>query len=65
MKPEVFLDGERYFGKRDDSVSAKEIADEFYSIAQDMGGLRVELEDGSFLVLSKEATQRAHLLFRV
>lgn len=64
MRMEIFLDGEHYFGKRCEEDASK-LSDEFYNIAAKMDSFRMELEDGSFLVLCKDSVQRAHLIFRI
>jgi hypothetical protein len=65
MRMEIFLDGEHYFGKRTEKEDAGNLSDKFYEVASNMDSFRMELEDGSFLVLGKDATQRAHIIFRI
>ena len=65
MYIEVTYNGIVYHGKtfEDDTNTMEEIADEFYKSADEMTSFRLELDDGSILVLPKISTQSMAMRF--
>jgi len=56
-------EGGLYFSKRTDEVSTSETVEEFYEKFLQLDKLKIDLEDGGFLVLGKEAIVRSTFEF--
>ena len=64
MKIEIKYNGETYVTKEtEEGGTAEEVAEQVYSVFDDVSKLKWELEDGSFLVMGKRAAQSAVLRF--
>jgi hypothetical protein len=68
MKMKIKVNGEWFIADNGnpeilDKDSLKEIAQEFYDYLENLVKLIIELKDGSFLVLGKEAVQKASFVF--
>ncbi len=63
MKIEITIDGKTYITKCGEE-SAKEIADGMYEKFDVFTKLKTQLEDGSYLLIGKEAVQRAVIIVK-
>lgn len=64
MQTIVFLDGQRYESIISKDEEAKNVANALYGLVGTMDRFKLELKNGGFLVLGKEAAQRAHFIFK-
>jgi hypothetical protein len=63
MQAFVTIDGETYKSNQTDS-SATVAADQMFGIVtENVGGLKMELENGDWLVIGKDAVRRAIFVF--
>jgi hypothetical protein len=62
MRIEVYLDGMEYVGVSNEDT-ADDASSSFHANIGVASGFRMNLIDGSWLVLGKDACQRAHFIF--
>lgn len=62
MKIVIEYDGKRYVSKATDEKVDKEAADSLYAQLSEMEKIQVELEDGGWLLMQRDALRRAVIL---
>jgi len=60
----VTLDGETYKSKATDEIGHVELTEKVFGMMADMDRFKLELENGDWLVIGKDAVQRAQFVFR-
>lgn len=63
MQVKVILDGKEYIGADCSEVTAEEAAEHFYKILNNLDTYQMKMAGCGFLVIGKEAIQRAVFLF--
>ena len=63
MRVEIDYKGKTYVSKNEEGVKAEDVAEDLYELADEMVKFKIGLEDGSFLILGKEATRLAVFRF--
>ena len=63
----IFLDGQEYYSNSAEITESefKDMVERWYESASNLNIFQMKLESGSFLILPKEAIQRAHIIFEV
>ena len=63
MRIIVKINGDTYYTKHDNDCNIEDVSERFYSIADKATSLKLNLEDGTILVLNSEATKNAVMIF--
>ena len=62
---EIFIDGKTYMTQPADSdIPLEALAEQFYENVEYINKAKFFLNDGSILILPKDAIQRAHVIFK-
>lgn len=63
----IFLDGQTYYSNSAEVTKSEfeDMVERWYESASNLNVFQMKLEDGSFLILPKEAIRRAHIIFEV
>ena len=66
MKLNVLIDGVMYKCEPKDAggTSVDEVSDRFYNAISDMTSIKFKVASGDYIVLGKDAVQRAHFIFK-
>ena len=62
MRTKLLVNEHVFFGKRSNELTAEVVAEEFYKIIAKCDHFQIELEDGSYLVLGREASANVILV---
>jgi len=60
----VTIDGGTYKSKATDEIGHVDLAEKVFGMMADMDRFKLELENGDWLVIGKDAVQRAQFVFR-
>ena len=64
MNIEIILDGQKYVGKKSDELTQAKAVSAMYENWSDFNKLKVDLEDGSVMLIGKDAVQRAVVIVK-
>jgi hypothetical protein len=64
MTMDIIIDGKTYTSKVTNEIGHEECANRIFDEMANMDRFKLQLEDGNYLVIGKDALQRAQLIFK-